>query len=370
MNKKKKPQRHAESAPAPDMLPPFITDLLRKYEQSLKALGRSPKTTPWYLEILTRYFFFLQGKNLLSPVEKMGRQELKEYLLHLQSCQRWPKRPPSRDGTNRLSPFTVQGHARAIKAFWGWMFREEYIEKNPLDKFPLPSVPKNVIKIIEFEQFEKLLSVIDRSTPKGAQRNCMMLLLYDGGPRIGELVNSRIENIDFSVGLIKVLGKRNKEREIPISRPAIREIRRYLRDFRPKICPVESPYLFPKPDGTPISINSIQQFLRRLAKKTGLNDLKLHPHLFRHSFGTQFIVNGGNVFYLKEIMGHESLSTTLKYTHLKPKDLCREHAKFSPVANLGMVKKSDGKQSSAKKIRRQGNVQKETGEAAGRQFSK
>jgi site-specific recombinase XerD len=84
--------------------------------------------------------------------------------------------------------------------------------------------------------------------------------------------------------------------------------------------------------------------MRRLSKKIGINDLKLHPHLFRHSFGTQFIINGGSAFFLKEIMGHESLSTTLKYTHLQPKDLCLEHAKFSPLVNLKIAKQPNGTQ--------------------------
>jgi len=169
-----------------------------------------------------------------------------------------------------------------------------------------------------------------------------MLLLYDTGLRIGELVNSLMKNMDFTLGLIKVLGKRNKEREVPISRITIQEIRKYIRNFRSEICPGESPYLFPRPDGSPISVNGIQQFMRRLSKITEISGLKLHPHLFRHSFGTQFIINGGSAFFLKEIMGHESLSTTLKYTHLQPKDLCLEHAKFSPLVNLKMTKKSNG----------------------------
>jgi integrase/recombinase XerD len=220
----------------------------------------------------------------------------------------------------------------------GWLIREGYIDKNPLEKFPIPSAPKTVLKVVTPELFEIILSLIDRSTPIGAQRYCFLLLLYDTGIRIGELVNSRIDQIDFDLGSIKVCGKRNKARVVPISQLTIREIRRYVCNVRPKICPVDSPYLFPRANGTAISSNSIQQWMRRLSKKPEINGLKLHPHLFRHSFGTQFTINGGNVFFLKEIMGHESLSTTLRYTHLQPKDLCKEHTKFSPVSNLKIAK--------------------------------
>jgi site-specific recombinase XerD len=193
------------------------------------------------------------------------------------------------------------------------------------------------LRVITPEIFEKILSLVDRTMPAGYQRYCIMLLLYDTGLRIGELVNIIIEDIDFNLGSIKILGKRDKEREVPVSRFTLREIRKYIRNFRPRICPVESPYLFPKSDGNPVTANCVQQFMRRLSKKIGIDGLILHPHLFRHSFGTQFIVNGGSAFFLKEIMGHESLSTTLKYTHLQLKDLCQEHSKFSPVRNLKNV---------------------------------
>jgi site-specific recombinase XerD len=339
---KLEPLPHTEPASAPDALLLAVTEALHTYRLSLEALGRSPNTIKSYFDILERYFSFLKNEDLLRPVNEMGRRELNDYLLHLKNCQRRPNWPPNRGDTGKLSPFTIQDHVRTIKVYWGWLFREGYIDKNPLEKFPLPSVPKLILKVITPELFQIILSYIDVTTPIGAQRYCILLLLYDVGLRIGELVNSLIENIDFNMGTIKVFGKRNKEREVPISRLTIREIRRYIRNFRPNICPVESPYLFPRADGIPISINGIQQFMRRLSKKPGINGLKLHPHLFRHSFGTQFIINGGNVFYLKEIMGHESLSTTLKYTHLQPKDLCLEHAKFSPVWNLRMGKKFNG----------------------------
>jgi integrase/recombinase XerD len=338
---KLKLQQHAQAALTQDILPPDIAGLLQQYTLGLKALQRSPRTIPWYLDILTRYFLFLQNENMLRPVDKMGRPELNAYLLHLQSCQRWTKRPPTQKDRSRLSPFTIQDHARAVKAFWGWLAREGYIEKNTLERFPLPSVPKTILRIISPEMFEKLLALIDRSIPRGVQRYLIMLALYDTGSRISELLETLIESVDLNLGCIRVMGKGRRERDIPLSSVTIREIRRYLRDFRPKICPAASPYLFPRTDGEHVTVNCIQQFMRRLAKKAEIDGLKLHPHLLRHTFGTQFIVNGGNVFYLKELMGHASLSTTMKYTHLQSEDLRREHTKFSPVGNLRMGKRTD-----------------------------
>ena len=330
-HKKKQP---GKITPTPEMLPPAITELFSDYRLSLAALGRSPKTISSYFNILERFFAFLVSKGLLKAVTELGRPELKAYLIYLHNCRRWPNRPNNCENTGTLSAFTIQDHVRTLKAFWGWLTREDYIQRNPLEKFPLPSVPKVILKTITPEIFTRLLTLINRSTPLGVQRYCIFLALYDGGLRISEIAECRIDNIDMNTGLMRVVGKGNKERDVPLSRMTVREIRRYIRDTRSQICPEESPYLFPKPDGAPITINSIQQFMRRLAKSTGIEGLRLYPHLLRHSFGTQFIVAGGNPFVLKEIMGHASLATTLKYTHLQSEDLRREHARFSPVGNL------------------------------------
>jgi integrase/recombinase XerD len=341
-------RRQLQSTPAPNMLPPAVTGLLNEYSVHLDALGRSDKTIESYLEILTRFFSFLNSEGKLGPVAGLGRRELSGYLLHLQQCRRWPKRPPGLRDTGGLSPFTIQDHARTIKVFWSWLTREGYIDKNPLEKFPLPSVPKTVVKTIKPELFQKLLGFIDRSTAKGIQRYCMMLTIYDAGPRISEVLGALIENVDFNVGYLRVLGKGRRERDVPLSRVTVRELKRYVREFRPQICPVESPYLFPRPDGQQVTKNCVQQYMRRLAKKAGLDSLRLYPHLLRHSFGTEFIKNGGSVFHLKEIMGHSSLSTTLKYTHLQSEDLRREHARFSPIGNIKIGKKSDDSESAGK----------------------
>jgi integrase/recombinase XerD len=133
---------------------------------------------------------------------------------------------------------------------------------------------------------------------------------------------------------VRVTGKGQKIRFVPLSNPCRREIGRYVSIFRRQIAPVDSPYLFPQADGRPISVNGVQQFLRRLAAKAGLEGIRCSPHIFRHTFATQSIANGANVFVLKEIMGHSSLQTTMKYVHLQPEDIRIQHDKFSPLVNM------------------------------------
>ena len=132
----------------------------------------------------------------------------------------------------------------------------------------------------------------------------------------------------------KITGKGQKERMIPFCKTTRKAITKYINEFRQSLCPKESPHLFANYDGDNVTIGSIQQYIRRLAKKSGLQGAKCSPHIFRHTFATQAIVGGANVFVVKDIMGHSSLQTTLKYTHLKSADLKDQHNKFSPVASL------------------------------------
>ncbi len=152
--------------------------------------------------------------------------------------------------------------------------------------------------------------------------------------RISELVGIKMGDLDLTLGLVTVLGKGQKERIVPFSRWSRKDLLHYIRKFRPLLCAEDSPYLFPVVNGEHISIGSVQQYMRRLAHKAGLYGIKCSPHTFRHTFATQSIANEANVFAVKDIMGHASLQTTMKYTHLKVSDLKAQHNKFSPVEDL------------------------------------
>jgi site-specific recombinase XerD len=308
--------------------------MLSEYEQALKAAGKSPKTIDGYISNNRKFFIFLEVANGTKPIESIGKKELREYIEHLQSRTRWPDNPYIREeNRGALSPFTRLAYVRDIKTLWSWMYREGYVEENKLAHFQLPSVPENLPKIITPAQFATLLSHIDRSTPEGSKYHCILLILYDNGMRISELVKIRICDIDFQGKTIIVMGKGQRERPVPITVYTRKQILRYIDQVRTRICPKDSPYLFVNCDGEPFSISSVQQFMRRLLEKSGL-EVKFSPHVLRHSFATQYLANGGNVFYLKAILGHKSLITTLGYTRTLPKDIQDQHMKYSPVAEL------------------------------------
>lgn len=194
-----------------------LTRIVAEYRVSLVASNRSPKTISWYLEILHRFLDFLEGSKLLRPVNELGREELKLYVLHLQNCRRWPGRLPNGKDRGKLSAISIQGHVRAIKAFWSWLNREVYINENPLSKYPLPKAPQKVLSILSPQHIERLLDALDKKAAIGARNYLIILLLYDGGLRISELVNIRMDDLDSRDGFIRVTGKGQKQRLVPIS---------------------------------------------------------------------------------------------------------------------------------------------------------
>jgi len=311
-----------------------VKELLEHYGPSLQAMNRSPKTISWYVEILSRYFTFLESKNLTKPLSELGKEELRAYIQHLQKSARWENNVHIKTERGKMSPYSVQGHVRAVKAFWSWLANEGYVEKNMLAGFPLPKVPQYVVKTLTIDHLKKLLAAIDRSTAIGARYYALLMLLLDTGLRVSEAVKIKMNDVDLKHGLITVLGKGQKERVVPFSKLTRKELTRYIHNVRSHLDCKDSPYLFPAGSGEYVSISSVQQFIRRLAKEAGLNGVKCSPHIFRHTFATQAIANGANVFAVKEIMGHASLQTTLKYTHLQISDLKNQHEKFSPVEGL------------------------------------
>ncbi len=309
-------------------------DLLAQYRMSLEAANRSPRTIEWYMDILQHFFLgYLGSRNIIKPINEIGREEVRTYVKHLQGSKRWPNKTHSTKDYGKLSPFTIQGKVRALKAFWSWLFREEHIKSNPLADYGLPSVPQNLIVVLEKEQIKILLNTIDKYTPVGSRNYCILLLLIDTGLRISELTCIKLIDINFTQSYVKVVGKGQKERMVPFYSLTRKELTKYINRYRPNLCSIDSSYLFPTKDGDNISVNSVQQMIKRLAITAGLN-IKCHPHIFRHTCATMFLARGGSPVILKEIMGHESFQTTQKYIHLQPEDLRKQHMRYSPVAYL------------------------------------
>jgi site-specific recombinase XerD len=162
------------------------------------------------------------------------------------------------------------------------------------------------------------------------------MLLLDTGLRIGELVNLKMGDTHIDDGFLKVMGKGKKERLVPIGSNAQRALQRYLFRYRPKPAHPGVDHVFLSIHGIPLTENSLKLMFARLASRSGIH--RLHAHLCRHTFATRFLINGGDVFTLQQILGHSTLEMVRHYVNLASNHIAIQHQRFSPLDRLNLRK--------------------------------
>ena len=221
-----------------------------------------------------------------------------------------------------------------IKSFFKYCLLEEIIV---IDPATLLEAPKNIRKLpdtLAFEEIEKIITAIDLSKPEGERNRAIFETLYSCGLRVSELVNLKISNLYMDVGYIKVTGKGEKERLVPIGSDAIKYIGIYKNLIRNKIKIKlgQEDILFLNRRGSKLSRVMIFLILKELAKKAGITK-NISPHTFRHSFATHLVEGGADLRAVQEMLGHESITTTEIYTHLDREFLRTTLQQFHPAFN-------------------------------------
>lgn len=203
-----------------------------------------------------------------------------------------------------------------IRSFFHFLLIEDYIQQDPSELLESPQIGKHLPDILNVDEIDNLINAIDRSTKEG-QRNCAILeTLYSCGLRVSELCNLRISDLYLDEGFIKVEGKGSKQRLVPISPKAIKEIKNYfLTRSDGLIKPEFEDYVFISKFGKNISRIMVFHIIKELADKIGLKK-SISPHTFRHSFATHLLEGGANLRAIQSMLGHESIGTTEIYTHI------------------------------------------------------
>jgi integrase/recombinase XerD len=181
-------------------------------------------------------------------------------------------------------------------------------------------------------QVERLLDGVSTNAPRGLRDRAILELLYASGLRVSELVNARLENLDLDARIIRVTGKGNKTRIVPIGSKACDAVNLYLNRERPGMVKRKTgSEVFLSSRGTKLTTVRIWQIVKKSAKLAGL-DLNVYPHLLRHSFATHLLSNGADLRVIQEMLGHADISTTEVYTHVDQQRLKAVHHKFHPRA--------------------------------------
>jgi len=204
-----------------------------------------------------------------------------------------------------------------IKAFYKFLLTEDYIKEDPTTLLEGPKLSKKLPDTLSFEEIEKLIGALDLSKDENVRNKAMLETLYSSGLRVSELINLQISNLFFDSEYVRVIGKGNKERIVPIGSEALKHIEIYLEHIRKKLpqYPKFSDVLFLNRRGKPLTRVMVFLVIKKLAEISGLNK-NISPHTFRHSFATHLIEGGADLRAVQQMLGHSSITTTEIYTHL------------------------------------------------------
>jgi integrase/recombinase XerD len=270
-----------------------------------------------YLHDVDLLMRFLELKKInLSP------KELE--LNHLQDFLKW------------INEIGMSAHSQAriisgIKSFYKYLLLENVLNHNPTELIEAPKLGRKLPDTLSLDEINKIIDAIDLSTPEGQRNKAILETLYSCGLRVSELVNLKISNLYFNDEFIKVVGKGDKERLVPIGSIAIKQITIYKNEIRSYIAVKKEheDVLFLNRRGAKLSRVMVFTIIKQLAFKIGLKK-QISPHTFRHSFATHLIEGGADLRAVQEMLGHESITTTEIYTHLDRDYLRQAIIQFHP----------------------------------------
>ncbi len=218
-----------------------------------------------------------------------------------------------------------------IRQFFTFLILEDELTEDPSELLEMPKIGMKLPEVLDVEEIESLLNAIDLSKNEGHRNKAIIETLYSCGLRVSELVNLKFSDIYFDEGFIRVLGKGNKQRLVPVSEQVEKEIDLYTKNIRnhQSIKPGNENIVFLNRRGSKLTREMIFIIVKDLAKEIGLIK-SISPHTFRHSFATHLIEGGANLRAIQEMLGHESITTTEIYTHLDQRFLREAILSFHP----------------------------------------
>ena len=235
-----------------------------------------------------------------------------------------------------LSELGLSAHTQArmlsgIKAFYKYLILENEISEDPTELIEAPRLPRKLPDVLSYEEIERILLAIDHSTPEGTRNRAIIEVLYSSGLRVSELVGLQLTFCYFDIGFIRILGKGDKVRLVPIGKEAIKYTQLYLDHVRTEmeVKKESEDIVFLNRRGGQLSRVMVFLIIKDAAEKAGISK-NVSPHTFRHSFATHLIEGGASLRAVQEMLGHESITTTEIYTHLDRDYLRQIITEFHP----------------------------------------
>ena len=266
-----------------------------KLERSL-----SPKTVEAYMHDIEKLNAFLGDRKKLEDVELV---DLQTFLASLYD--------------ENLSARSQARLISALRSFYKFMLSDHLIKHDPTELLDAPKIGRHLPEVLSLPEIEAILNSIDLSKPEGHRNKAIIEVMYGCGLRVSEVVNLRISNLHFRDNYIRIIGKGDKERLVPIGHTAQKAINLYMEGYRQqlKIKKGEEDFVFLNRRGSRLSREMIFMMIKEMAASVGIRKT-ISPHTFRHSFATHLVEGGADLRAVQEMLGHESITTTEIYTHL------------------------------------------------------
>ena len=285
------------------------------FNHLLVERGVAGNTLEAYERDLHRFFAFLEEKSL-SQIQAVTAEVVIEYLTRIK-----------KEG---LSPNSMNRALAALRGFYKFLLGQKKIEASPLADIELAKVWMRLPDTISKEEMNRILDAPGAKTPTALRDGAMMELLYATGIRVSELINLTMNNINWQVGFLIVMGKGGKERIVPIGKTAYDCTRRYVDFVRPVLMKEKNrDILFLNRFGGRFTRQGFWKIIVRYARQAGLQK-NIHPHTFRHSFASHLLEGGADLRTVQVMLGHADISTTQIYTHVTRERLKEIHAKYHP----------------------------------------
>jgi integrase/recombinase XerD len=277
--------------------------------------GLSERSVAAYRRDLEALVGFLVERGIAGP-GAVTHAELREYVFHLKD--------------KGLAATSIRRAESALRTYWAFLLGEGLATSDPTERLESPRVGRSLPSVLAREEIERVLEAVDPEHPLHWRDRAVLELLYATGMRVSELAELPLNALDLEEGACLVFGKGSKERLVPVGRPAVRALERYLRDVRPGLERGKGKgRVFLNARGGPLSRQAVWTVVRDACRRAGI-EKRVSPHTLRHTFATHLLQGGADLAAVQELLGHADIATTQIYTHLDREHLKDVHRRFHP----------------------------------------
>ena len=297
-----------------------IAEAVQGFYRRCKAENLSTNTIKTYSYLFHRAFhhFYGQGK---EEIEEINTDDIRKYLISLQDAG--------------YSPHSICDVYRSLSCFFRWLHMENYVDENPMKLVKKPKLPKEYARTFSAGEVRMMLDYWNKDEFVGYRNFFILNMLLATGIRKSELLQLSLDDIDFDARVLTVHGKGDKQRFVPLSKMLVRLLRNYMMKRKTYLNEVKqaSDALFVNRYGRRLEKSGLEEVFAKMKREIAIDKRRLSPHTFRHTFAKSFLSNGGNLFALQDILGHEDIATTRIYVDFGIDGNRQQIDKYCPLDN-------------------------------------